>query len=76
MTESATAIPQRLAADTSWPTACNKNSNKAAVLYGANDMRFEAAPELGKLQASHVRVEIKAVGICGTDVHFLRTVRS
>ena len=49
-------------------------SNPAAVLYGVNDMRYEdhALPET--VAPGHVRVAIKALGICGSDVHFFKKV--
>ena len=76
MTTAEEAIDQPLASDTSWTGARDKTSNYASVLYGANDMRFEEAPELGMLEERHVRIQIKAVGICGIDVHFLKKVCS
>ncbi|MGO9584515.1 MAG: NAD(P)-dependent alcohol dehydrogenase [Acidimicrobiales bacterium] len=44
-------------------------SNRAAVLHGAGDLRIEdrAMPEPGPQQ---VLVEIRSVGICGSDVHY------
>jgi len=50
-------------------------SNYAAVLHGANDMRFEKAPVLGTIKPDQVRINIKAVGICGTDVHLFHQAR-
>lgn len=49
-------------------------TNPAAVLYGVNDMRFEdhALPDV--IPPGHVRVKIKALGICGSDVHFWKKV--
>ena len=43
--------------------------NRAAVLYGVNDLRIEdiPVPEPGPRQ---VLVEVKAVGVCGSDVHY------
>lgn len=76
MTTAEEAIDQPLASDSSWTGAHDKRSNYAVVLYGADDMRFEEAPELGTLKESHVRIQIKAVGICGTDIHFLKKVCS
>lgn len=52
-------------------------SNAAAVLHGINDLRFEEAPPLPAMVApGAVRVGIKAVGICRSDVHYLQKVRS
>ena len=47
-------------------------SNPAAVLHGVNDMRYEdhALPET--VAPGHVRVKIRALGICGSDVHFFK----
>ena len=39
--------------------------NPAAVLHGINDLRFEDFPIAAKPGEGMVRVEIKAVGICG-----------
>lgn len=43
--------------------------NQAAVLYAPHDIRLEerAVPEPG---AGEVLVEVKAVGVCGSDVHY------
>lgn len=52
-------------------------SNAAAVLHGINDLRYEEAPPLPETVApGAVRVGIKAVGICRSDVHYLQKVRS
>lgn len=51
-----------------------KTENYAAVLHGQNDLRFEPAPVLNELQHGTVRVRIKAVGICGTDIQLLKRV--
>ena len=50
-------------------------TNSAAVLHGVNDMRFEDFPLSGKVPAGNVRIEMKAVGICGSDVHYWQRVR-
>lgn len=44
-------------------------SNRAAVLYGAHDLRIEdvPTPEPGPRE---VLVEVAAVGVCGSDVHY------
>lgn len=48
--------------------------NRAAVLYGTGDLRVEdvAMPEPA---ADEVLVEIRAVGVCGSDVHYYREGR-
>lgn len=44
-------------------------SHKAAVLYGAKDMRIETVESTPP--ADHqVQVKIRATGICGTDMHY------
>ncbi len=45
------------------------DSNRAAVLYGPRDLRIEsrAIAEPGPRQ---VVVEVAAVGVCGSDVHY------
>ena len=48
--------------------------NNAAVLHGVNDMRFEEFPLASTLKEGSVRIEIKAVGICGSDVHYWKRV--
>lgn len=52
----------------------NATANYAAMLHGQNDLRFEPAPQLGKLESGKVRVQVKAVGICGSDVQLLKRV--
>jgi hypothetical protein len=44
-------------------------SNQAAVLYAPHDIRLEerSQPQPGPKE---VLVEIKAVGVCGSDVHY------
>ncbi len=49
-------------------------TNSAAVLHGVNDMRFENFPLPERVAPGNVRIEIKAVGICGSDVHYWRKV--
>lgn len=41
----------------------------ACVLYGKKDMRLEHRP-LPELGDSDIRIEIKAAGICGSDLHY------
>ena len=43
--------------------------NQAAVLYAPHDIRLEERP-LPKPGPREVLVEIKAVGVCGSDVHY------
>ena len=47
---------------------------RAAVLHGARDLRLEdvPTPEIGP---DDVKVAIRSVGVCGSDVHYLRTGR-
>ena len=49
--------------------------NPAAVLHGVDDLRFENFPLPSQLQPGAVRVQMKSVGICGSDVAFLKKVR-
>jgi L-iditol 2-dehydrogenase len=50
-------------------TPATNGGNRAAVLYAAGDLRVEdrATPEPGPRE---VLVEIAAVGVCGSDVHY------
>jgi L-iditol 2-dehydrogenase len=50
-------------------TATTNGENRAAVLYAPGDLRVEdrAVPEPGPRE---VLVEIAAVGVCGSDVHY------
>ncbi|MDK2902388.1 MAG: (R,R)-butanediol dehydrogenase / meso-butanediol dehydrogenase / diacetyl reductase [Clostridiales bacterium] len=41
---------------------------KAAVFYGTGDIRVEEV-EKPRLKEGHILVEVKACGICGTDMH-------
>lgn len=50
-------------------------SNAAAVLHGINDLRFEDFPLSPKPAESMVRIQINAVGICGSDVHYWKKGR-
>jgi L-iditol 2-dehydrogenase len=43
--------------------------NRAAVLYAAGDLRVEPV-EVPEPQGREVLVEVKAVGVCGSDVHY------
>ena len=49
--------------------------NPAAMLHGAKDLRFGELPMADEVAPGDVRVQMKAVGICGSDVHFLKNVR-
>lgn len=48
--------------------------NLAAVLHGINDLRVENRPIPMRIPPGHVRIAIKAVGICGSDVHYWKKV--
>jgi hypothetical protein len=49
--------------------------NAAAVLHGIHDLRFEEAPPLPEMPPpGSVRIAVKAVGICRSDVHYLEKV--
>lgn len=53
--------------------AASEFSNAAAVLHGINDLRYQQAPPLpSSVAAGDVRVAIRAVGICRTDIHYLQ----
>ena len=45
------------------------------MLHGAGDLRFEDLPMADEVAPNHVRVQMRAVGICGSDVHFFKNVR-
>lgn len=51
----------------------SSEENMAAWLYGVNDLRIlpYKPPPLGPRD---VRVSMKAVGICGSDIHYLKTM--
>ena len=49
-------------------------SNAAAVLHGIDDLRFEDFPLAPKPGEGMVRIEMKAVGICGSDGEDPRTL--
>src|SRR5437660_11111018 len=44
-------------------------NNQAAVLYAPHDIRIEERP-VPKPGPREVLIEIKAVGVCGSDVHY------
>ena len=48
--------------------------NPAAVLHGIDDIRFEDMPLPDRVADGHVRVQMRAVGICGSDVHYYKKV--
>ena len=48
--------------------------NPAAVLHGIDDIRFEDMPLPDQIADGHVRVQMRAVGICGSDVHYYKKV--
>jgi len=48
---------------------------KAAVLYKPYDIRLEEV-ETPKIRADQVLVRVRAVGICGSDVHYYKTGRA
>ncbi|CAM9484650.1 unnamed protein product [Scytosiphon promiscuus] len=56
---------------------CCGNDNMAAWLHGVDDLRVEPHPtEVEKpLGPNDVRVRVGAVGICGSDVHYLKHMR-
>ena len=45
---------------------------KAAVVYGINDLRLEEIEKPQIERDDQILVKIKAVGICGSDIHILR----
>eukprot|EP00850_Spirogloea_muscicola_P022432 SM000294S10824 [mRNA] locus=s294:7332:8944:- [translate_table: standard] len=50
----------------------NGGDNLAAWLHGVDDLRLEPFPLPAQLGPHDVRVRIRAVGICGSDVHYLK----
>ncbi|KAG5375198.1 hypothetical protein IGI04_039794 [Brassica rapa subsp. trilocularis] len=51
-----------------------EEENMAAWLVGLNTLKIQPFP-LPSLGPHDVRVRMKAVGICGSDVHYLKTMR-
>jgi hypothetical protein len=49
-------------------------ANRAAVLYGPQDLRIEERP-VPAPGRREVLVEIRAVGVCGSDVHYFEDGR-
>ena len=47
---------------------------KAAIFYGINDIRMEER-DIPKMGPDDVVVKVKAVGLCGSDVHFYKEGR-
>ena len=43
--------------------------NRAAIMYGTHDIRLEEVP-VPELGPREVLVEVEAVGVCGSDVHY------
>ncbi len=70
-----TLVGQRCLVSTA-PDSLNSWRNPAVVLHGAGDLRFEDLPMADEVAPNHVRVQMRAVGICGSDVHFLKNVRT
>ncbi|XP_046848589.1 sorbitol dehydrogenase-like [Xenia sp. Carnegie-2017] len=50
------------------------NDNLSAVLYEIDDLRMEQR-EIRKPSKGEVQIEVHSVGICGSDVHYLRKGR-
>ncbi|CAI5510810.1 unnamed protein product [Closterium sp. Naga37s-1] len=50
-------------------------TNIAAWLYGVEDVRLLPAPTPSELGPHDVRVRVRAVGICGSDVHYYKHMR-
>jgi len=50
-------------------------TNKAAVLYGIEDLRYENFPLPEKVTEGCVRIRIVSTGICGSDVHYMKKGR-
>lgn len=44
---------------------------KAAVVYGVNDLRLEEIKKPQIERDDQILLKIKAVGICGSDIHIL-----
>ncbi|KAL0038110.1 hypothetical protein WJX79_003238 [Trebouxia sp. C0005] len=49
--------------------------NPAAMLHGASDLRLEDTPLPDQVAQGLVRVQMRSVGICGSDVHFMKHIR-
>ncbi|KAK9814629.1 hypothetical protein WJX72_009022 [[Myrmecia] bisecta] len=61
-----------------WPdlwAARMRGRQSKAILYGVNDLRYEDFPMPEHISYGHVRVEVKAVGICGSDVKYWKKGR-
>ncbi|WP_213881626.1 alcohol dehydrogenase catalytic domain-containing protein [Pseudomonas sp. dw_358] len=46
---------------------------KALRFHGKQDIRFEDIPVPGAIPAGHVRLQVLAAGVCGSDIHNLKT---
>lgn len=51
------------------------NVMKSAVLHGVDDLRIEELPIPAIVNETDVLVRIRAVGICGSDIHYFREGR-
>ncbi|XP_050155373.1 sorbitol dehydrogenase-like [Malus sylvestris] len=51
-----------------------EQENKAAWLIGVNNLKIQTF-NLPRLGPNDIRIKIKAVGICGSDVHYLKTMK-
>ena len=51
------------------------DNNHAALLCAVEDLRYAPRSLPQSIAPDHVRVKMRAVGICGSDVHLLATVR-
>ena len=48
-----------------------KRKRKAAIFYGVDDIRIEEI-EMPKMGPNDVLIKVKAVGICGSDLHYYK----
>src|ERR1700756_5336306 len=46
---------------------------KAVRFHGVGDLRVEDVAPPGALPSGHVRLKVRAAGICGSDLHNFRT---
>lgn len=49
-----------------------EKTRQAAVMYGIDDIRVERLPMPGPLGPDDVLVNIKSIGVCGSDIHFYK----
>ena len=47
----------------------------ASVLYGAEDLRLEER-ELARPQSGELQIEVRATGLCGSDLHYYQHYRN